>query len=74
MKLTIFQVKLAFNQQNKNKIMENHTLLLFRHISAFVSVFHRIILVNVTHSSQFMEYQNLGVTTFKHATSAPNSF
>ena len=27
-----------------------------------------------THSSQFMEWQNLGITTLKHATCAPNVF
>ena len=31
-------------------------------------------LVGHTHSSQFMEWQNLGITTLKHAKCAPNVF
>ena len=48
-------------------------MLLFRHISVFASVLHRM-LIGHTHSSQFMERQNLGITTLKHATCEPNVF
>ena len=54
-------MKLAFDQQNRKKS-------LFWHISVFVSVFHRMMLIDYTHSSQFMEWQNLGITTLKQAT------
>ena len=33
-----------------------------------------MILIGYTHSSLFMEWQNLGITTFKHAACAPNVF
>ena len=51
-----------------------HTLLLFQHILVFVSVLHRMMLIGHTHSSRFMEQQNLGITTLKHATCVPNVF
>ena len=38
------------------------------------SVLHRITLVGQTHSSQFMEWVNLGITALKHATCSPNAF
>ena len=31
-------------------------------------------LIGHTHSSQFIEWQNLGITTLKYATCAPNVF
>ena len=40
LKLTIFQIKLAFHQQNK-KIIKRHTLLLW-HILVFTIVLHRM--------------------------------
>ena len=44
------------------------------HILVFaLSVLHRM-LIGHTHSSQFMEWQNLGITTLRHATCAPNVF
>ena len=44
------------------------------HILVFThSVLHRM-LIGHAHSSQFMEWQNLGITTLKHATCAPNVF
>ena len=33
-----------------------------------------MVLIGHAHSSQFMEWQNLGITTLKHATCAPNAF
>ena len=38
------------------------------------SVLHRITLIDHTHFSQFMEWQNLGIKTLKHAIYAPNVF
>ena len=35
---------------------------------------HRMMLIGHTHSSQFMEWQNLCITTLKHATCVPNVF
>ena len=49
-------------------------MLLFGHISVFASVLHRMILIGRTHSSQFMEWQNLCITKLQHATCAPNVF
>ena len=44
------------------------------HILVFThSVLHRM-LIDHAHSSQLMEWQNLGITTLKHATCAPNVF
>ena len=44
------------------------------HILVFAhSVLHRM-LIGRAHSSQFMEWQNLGIATLKHATRAPNDF
>ena len=44
------------------------------HILAFThSVLHRM-LIGHAHSSRFMEWKNLGITTLKHATCAPNVF
>ena len=56
------------------KFKKRHTLLVFRHISVFVSVLHRMMLIGHTHSSQFMIWQNLGITTLKYAACAPNVF
>ena len=74
MKLTIFQIILAFNQQNRNKNHKRHTWLLMWHILVFThSVLHRI-LIGHAHTSQFTEWQNLGITTPKHTTCALNVF
>ena len=44
------------------------------HILVFThSVLHRM-LIGHAHSSQFMEWQNLGIATLKHAICAPNVF
>ena len=44
------------------------------HILVFThSVLHRM-LIGHGHSSQFMEWQNLEITTLKHAICAPNVF
>ena len=48
------------------------TLLLSWHILVFLSVLHRKMLIGNTHSSQFMEWQNLVIRTLKLATCAPN--
>ena len=66
LKLTIFQTKVAFDHQNRKKIIKKHTVLLFWHILVFVSVLHRMI--GHIHSFQLMEWQNLGITTLKYAT------
>ena len=68
---TILQIKLAFDQLNRKKW---HTLLLLWHILVFTSVLDRIMLAGNAHSSQFMEWQNLGITTFNHVICAPNVF
>ena len=66
--------KISFRKTEK-KIIKRHALLLFWHISVFVSVSHRMMLISHTYSSQFMECQNLGITSLKHATTyAPNVF
>ena len=73
LKLIIFQIKLALDQQNWEKVTKKaHYLLLFWHNSVFVSVLHRTMLIGYTYSSQFMEWKNLG--TVKHATCSPNAF
>ena len=51
-----------------------HTLLLFWLILVSANVLYRMMLINHTHSSQFMERQNLGIKTLKHATCTPNIF
>ena len=43
-------------------------ILVFAHIEL-----HRI-LIGRAHSSQFMEWQNLGITTLKHAICPPDVF
>ena len=68
MKFTIFQIKLAFYQQNRKKIVKKHTLYLLWHILVFTSVLHKMTWLGHAHSSQFMEWQNLGITILKHAT------
>ena len=49
-------------------------MLLFWHILVFASVLHRMMLIGHTHSSQLMEWKNLGVSTLKHNTCAPIVF
>ena len=71
--LTIFQIKLAFNQQTEKKFIKNQTWFLMWYILVFAhSVLHRIS-IDHTHSCKLMEWQNLGITTLKHAACAPNS-
>ena len=44
------------------------------HVLVFThSVLHRK-LIGHAHSSQLLEWQNLGITTLKHATCVPNVF
>ena len=44
------------------------------HILVFAhTVFHRILIVHA-HPFQFTEWQNLDITTLKHATCVPNVF
>ena len=51
-----------------------HTQLLMWRILVFAhSVLHRM-LIGHAHSSQFMEWQNLGIKTLKRGTCAPNVF
>ena len=51
-----------------------HTWLLMWHILVFAhSVLHRM-LIDHAHSSQLLEWQNIGITTLKHATCARNVF
>ena len=75
LKLTIFQIKLAFNQQNRKvNHKKRHNWLLMWHISVFThSVLPRM-LIGLTHSPQFMKWKNLGITTLKHATCATNVY
>ena len=51
-------------------------LVTIKHSQALVlnksSVLHRMKLLGNTHSLQIMEWQNLGITTVKHAICAPN--
>ena len=69
--MTIAHIKLPFVQGNRKTW---HTLLLFWHILIFTSVLHKMTLIGHAHSSQFMEQQNLGITTLNHATCAPIFF
>ena len=41
---------------------------------AYYSVLHKMTLIGQAHFSQFMEWQNLGIKTLKHATYTPNVF
>ena len=56
-------IKLASNQQNRKKMIKKnaHLAFVFTH-----SVLHRM-LIGHAHFSQFMGWQNLGITTLKHA-------
>ena len=75
MKLTIFKIKLAFDQQNREKIKKKgNTLLSLWRILALYSVLHRMRLIGSAHSFQFMERDHSSITTFKHAICAPNVF
>ena len=62
-------MKLAFYQQNRKKHQKKDTIFQYSH-----SVLHRMMLIGHAHFSQFMEQQNLGITTLKHAKCAPNVF
>ena len=74
--LTIFQIKLASFQSTKQKKKNilNHTWHLMWHVLVFAhSVLHRKS-IGHAHFSQLLEWQNLGITTPKHATCVPNVF
>ena len=74
LKLNIFNIKLASDQHNK----KNHkigTLCFYGGIFWYLhNVLHSIALICPAHSSQFMEWNNLGIKTFKHAICAPKCF
>ena len=67
--------KISFRSTKQKKNHEKaYFAFLFRHILVFASVLHRMMSVGHTYSSQFMEWQNLGIVTLKHATCAPYVF
>ena len=66
-------MKLAFDQQNREKIIKKAH---FAFIAAYF-IIHKMCCmddVNWSHSSQFMEWQNIGVTTLEHTTCTPKCF
>ena len=70
--MNIFNIKLAADQRN-NKNHKIGTLCFYGGIFWYLhNVLHRIALIWPALSSKFMEWNNLGIKTFKHAICAPN--
>ena len=75
LKLTIFKIKLAFYQQNGEKIIkQEHSTFILAYFSIYIVCYIKITLIGPAQSSQFMEWHNLGIGTLKHAVCAPNVF
>ena len=67
--------KLIFDQQNRKKTKQEGSAFILAYFFGILhSVLHRMRLSDSTHSSQFMEWHNSGITTRKHAICAPNVF
>ena len=63
-----FQIK---KTKKKQKIIKKeHSAF----IVPYYSVLNRMALIGLAHSSQFMEWQNLGIAALNHAICAPNVF
>ena len=65
----IFKIKQILKKREKIRRKEHSAFIV-----SYYSVLHRMTLIGHTHSSQFMEWHNLGITTLKHAIGAPNVF
>ena len=66
--------KISFQSIKQKKIIKMaHSAFNLAYISIAHGVLHRM-LIGHTHSSQFMEWQNLSITTLKHAACAQNDF
>ena len=75
LKLTLFEIKLIFEQKSRKKYHKKGTICFYCGIFwYFSSALHRMRLIGPSHSSQFMEHHNSGTTTLKHAICAPNVF
>ena len=61
--------KISFRSTKQIKIIKTSLYFKYSH-----SVLHRMTLISHVHSSQFMEWQNLSITTPKYAKCAPNVF
>ena len=59
---------------NKTEKKQKSTLIFIVAYLVFASMLDRMTFIGYAHSSQFMEWQNLGITTLNHATCAPNVF
>ena len=68
LKVTIFQIKLASNKQITKLA---HSALMW-HILVFAHSVQNRMFVDHAHSSQIMEWQNLGIAALKYATCDPN--
>ena len=67
--------KLIFDRQNRKKIIKQEdSAFILAYFWYFSGVLHRMRLSDPTHSSQFMEWHNSGITTRKHAICATNVF
>ena len=67
--------KMSFGSTKQKKNHKKDTLCFYCAIFQYSqSVLHRMMLIGHTHSSQFTEWQNLDITTFKHGQYTPNVF